>query len=527
MDEIRIPKGDIGEKIQIPVCRKTVNVAFSTDYNLADYQVPIKRLLHLSVNVLSPMQYISGNSADLSGDIEYTALYVGDDNQLYTISIKDEYSTTVALDKANEIPPNSPIDLYARFNPTSVTSRVTAPKKLNIKASLSGDISAYGNIEHRETISGEANAESIERLIVPVRCANILHGKSETFMVNQRIPLEIKSLDEDKTVDMRIVGVYSSPHITNVDSADGVALCRGDLYIKVYTCCDENGDIKVQSSKVPFTCEVNVESLDDDYDCCAYGECVAVGVTIDENDINISVPVNVNISAMNNKIVKTVSDAYSTDCPCEASFKTYNTINGLCAINGNFTMSGNVPLSDIAKPGGDSITADDKIFDSFVTLVVESVIYDKGKYMVSGKSVWTVIFSNEEEYKIVLVEMPFKYEIEGQEQTPDMYDFILRALNTRARIEDDRLLLDAEIAVCGTLYGNNEINMLDELNFDGEYNDNEAGYTVYFPDGSDTLWKVGKKYHKPLRRIINANNLLGNINSDDKKSLDGVNYLVV
>jgi len=528
MEENRIPTGDIGEKIQIPVCRKTVSVECNTDYNLADYQMPIKRLLHLTTNVMPPMQYVSGNSADISGDVEFTALYVGEDNQLYTLSIKDDYTTTVGLDKAYDLSPDSVVDVYAKFEPASAVSRVISPKKLNIKTVLNGDVQAYGNAMHKEKIVGDVNSERVERLVVTKRCSEILHGRSETITVNDKITLDDRKSADDQPINIRVIGAYAYSYITDIDASDGVAACRGDLYIKVYTCCDEDGNIKVLKNKVSFTCNVDIENLSDDFECCAYGKCGAVSVSISDNDIGVSVPVNVNITAAKNKSIKAVSDAYSTESPCEISYRDYDIVTNVVPFGGNFTLSGSIPLSDLSKGNVDGITADDKIIDSFVTLSPEEITNDKGKYIINGKSIWIVLFENAEgEYKISLLEMPFRYEFEGKNGLPDSSDIAFESINTRARIEDDRLLLDSEIALSGTLFMDDKINMLDEMNFSGEYEGDGAGYTVYFPCSTDTLWGIGKKYHKSLTNIMASNNLLGNVNADDKKSIDGINYLIV
>ena len=68
---------------------------FSTDlaaeFLLPDYQPEIKRLLRVRAIPLPVDQYVGGSAAELSGAVEFQALYAAEDSSLWCVTKREDY----------------------------------------------------------------------------------------------------------------------------------------------------------------------------------------------------------------------------------------------------------------------------------------------------------------------------------------------------------------------------------------------------------------------------------------------------
>ena len=140
--------GAAPKRFQMPICDKTLSTEISTDFTLPDYQVEIRRILRVTPQILPPAKYVSGNSAELNGNIDYELLYVGSDGALYSAPLSAEYSITVPLEISSNFDLNEGVTLITDISNESTTTRVSAPRRLCIKCRLACHVKAYGMISY-------------------------------------------------------------------------------------------------------------------------------------------------------------------------------------------------------------------------------------------------------------------------------------------------------------------------------------------------------------------------------------------
>lgn len=125
--------------------------------------------------------------------------------------------------------------------------------------------------------------------------------------------------------------------------------------------------------------------------------------------------------------------------------------------------------------------------------------------------------------------MPFRFEVgaSGKEEVIGDYSAQANVILCRARVDGERISVDAELAVSLAVMGESRFRMVTEARF-GEKIDREASvYTVCYPSKDDTLWSVAKRYHRPVEAIAQINSLAGAPAADSADSLSGVKYLLV
>ena len=100
-------------------------------------------------------------------------------------------------------------------------------------------------------------------------------------------------------------------------------------------------------------------------------------------------------------------------------------------------------------------------------------------------------------------------------------------ISARARLDGERIGVDAEVMMCGVISKTENTRMLDSVSF-GEETENRRGeYIICYPSRTDTLWSVAKRYGKTVRALTLANKLKVTEAPDGADTLDGVHFLVV
>ena len=124
----------------MPICDKSINTEISNDYTLPDYLPEIRRILRVGVSPMPPAKYISGNSAEFNGGVDYDLLYVGSDGAIHSAPLNAEYAFSVPLEISSDFDLNEGVLSLCKLSECGVTSRVSSPRRLNIKCRLCANI---------------------------------------------------------------------------------------------------------------------------------------------------------------------------------------------------------------------------------------------------------------------------------------------------------------------------------------------------------------------------------------------------
>ena len=126
--------------VQTKICDRSLTQEINEDFSLPDYQPEIRRLLKVDVALPPLAKYIGAGKAEFSGDVIYNILYIGSDNGLYSCRLSTEYAFDAPLDNDKNCDMSENIVCFAKASPDSVVSRVTAPRKLNIRCKLKATV---------------------------------------------------------------------------------------------------------------------------------------------------------------------------------------------------------------------------------------------------------------------------------------------------------------------------------------------------------------------------------------------------
>lgn len=526
--------------IQTEICRKNVTAELSADYTLPDYQPEIKKLHRVTVNVIPPTQFVGSGSAEFSGTLDYSLLYSDNDGKLCLAVISDDYSFSVPFEKsADGSDPSLDPELlcFADVVSDSVNARVSAPRRVSLRCRLHAKVSAYGTDTPECIISGMSEHDVIEKLEDTVGVNCVMRGECELMMLGDEI-----SFDSNPSAalsgggEIRIIMPEVSVFVSEVSAADGYVSCRGDATVKILLCReDPEGEPYSVTKKLPFSTAVELDGVSAGCECRAFGRVHDISVSNEEGRILCEVGVSIVAEAQKNVGLCYVKDIYSTESDCECTVKEQSYPTALRCFSGNLTGGGTLTLAELGvEPGSVLIDC------SALSASVDSVTLDKGKYAVLGNCRYSLLMNLGAETFSKECTLPFKYETDAKSDISEFeFDATAEVISVRCRTDAEKVLIDSEIFVTARLFGTNKLKAVTEAmlsagsekadgNQEGQERDNKkSAFTVCYPDKSDTLWSVGKRYRAELATLAERNGLRSIDDPSSTDSIKDVKYLLI
>lgn len=502
------------EGLQIPLCEKTVHTEVAGDFSLPDYQPEIKRLLRIRPCVLPASHYAGSGNAEFSGTLDYYVLYMGNDGGLYCAPLHTEYGFSVPFEQAE-----AEVGLcMADVVPESVVGRVSAPRKLNIRCRLRSDVCVMGALPAAEQTEGVVDPFSVERLQGEQTLAQIGCGTGDVVRLGEDI------LIDSKGRNMRLVCAEGQVHVEEVSCTEGQVHCRGQVELKLMMSAEEQGSLpdpvpSYLTRKLPFSGSIPVEAAMPGAQCCVVGDAAELSVTVEETYMHAEVGVILQARVMHNRPVRYTKDIFSTKRACECTYSHYDLPVSIRALNGNFTQSDSASLSENGMPAG-------SIVDVCGSAEAEEMRWEDGKCTLSGTGHYIVLISDEREVSAHEISMPWRYAFDCEREPAD-WRAHMQVLSCRARVDGERIGIDAELACAVRVWDTDRVSVLRGVQFGEAGGARRGAFVVCYPSGQDSLWSVAKRYGTALASVRAANGLSADAPADSAQSIEGCKYLIV
>lgn len=503
------------EGMQIPLCDKTVLTEVAGDFSLPDYQPEIKRLLRIRPCVLPASHYAGAGNAEFSGTLDYYVLYMGNDGGLYCAPLHTEYAISVPFEEGQ-----GGVSLcMADVVPESVVGRVSAPRKLNIRCRLRSGVRIFGTLPVAEQTEGVVDPFSVERLQGEQTLAHVGYGVGDVVRLGEDI------LTDSRGRNMRLVCAEGQVHVQEATPGAGVVNCRGEVELKLMMSAEEQGSLPdpvptYLVRKLPFSGSIEVSCATPGSECCVVGNCAELSVAVEETYMHAEVGVVLQARVMSNRPMRYTKDIFSSKKACECVYDEYALPVAIRALNGNFTQSDSASLAEAGIAGGGSIV------DVCGSADAEEMSWDRGRCTISGTGHYIVLMYADGEVSPHEISLPWKYEFECAREPMDWRAHV-QVLSCRARVDGERIGVDAEIACAAEVWDTCSAKVLRSVSF-GEATAGQSGaFVVCYPSAKDSLWSVAKRYATSLSSVRTANDLDDDVPADDPASIQGCKYLIV
>lgn len=481
------------QRFRMPICDKTINTEISGDYTLPDYQAEIRKVLRVGVSVLPPTRFISGNSAEFGGVVDYDLVYVGADGGIYSAPLSAEYSFTAPLEISSDFDLNEGVITVCKINDESTTARVSAPRRLSIKCRLSSKVKAYGMMVSGESGSDDISSESIERLFECASVSSPIALTGDMLELSAQLPL---SSDTQRVADARGVAVISECSV-----GDGYLDYKGEVQLSLLVCEDqESASVQAIQKKIPFSDRIECEDLEGACSIQAKAYVSDISINVEDSAIMCTVNVIPDITAYKSEELRYTRDLYSTSRQSDVSYKEYALPTLIGAERRNFSQSERIPLSDT------SIQHGSRIVDMTCKPYVEKAEYDKSRHIITGNAKYSLLLENNGEFSSYELSLPFKYESGGTDAEVLEYNTDMQVLSTLGRIDGGNLCIDTELSVSAMFMSESKISRVCNVSFGNEIERPSGEIIICYPAPDDTVWSVAKRYAVPVKKISSMAN---------------------
>ena len=506
-------------RFETSVCDRQWSIELSGDHVLPDYLPEIKRILRVGARCDLPSSYISGDRAEISGAIHYDLLYAGNDGELYTACLDDDYKFEAPFDRDRDADMSEGVTLLADISLDGVVGRATGPRKLSVKCRMKPRVRCYAPLELEEKIDGLEDEASLRRLIASGEYAKVIRGREES------IPLADEVIPDGSIEDIRVIGATGRVFVTETSATRDAVICRGEAVIKLMICHDGGGEGSVIIRKIPFSREIACDGAVGGNECRAWGEMGEITVTVGEGRIGCEAVMTLEYELQRSESFEYTRDIYSTAAPCEVIMAEHSMPCAIRCMNGNFTQNGVFDQKENGIPVGSVIVDADGV------AICDKASIEKGRGVLSGEVRYNILFADEGEWGSRDLTQPFRYEFDlplaVDREIEPMWSACTCLVGCRARLDGERIAIDSEISAAIRLFCNEVIAAVGEVRM-GEGEPARRGECrICYPDSDDTLWSVAKRYRTDAERMATVNSLRIDGSPDSADSLTGVRFVIV
>ncbi len=467
------------------------------DYVMPDYYPDIFKLVKCMLCPSVVSHSLSGDKLTYELLVKIKVLYCSDEsNEINCVDQRMTFTKTVDFGGSCE---NADIT----FSPVVdyVNCRAVNQRRLDVRGAVS--------------IKIKAGCEKTEEIVSDAFGSNIQLRKENVFVVGTRMCKEC-TFEVDEDIDIS----YSKPAIRAVILADAVninidrkiiankLITKGEAKVNFLY----NGDDSPETMEftVPYSQVIDIDGLDDSYDCDVSAKIVCCEVTPHNNDdgemrtVNCKLLICVKCRAYCTKNILVVADAYSTKNECEC------TCSQLEVETEPVKYSDTTVVKSEVKSENGNLS---KIYDvrGYVRSCTVSCDKDEGKLRVTG-TVSTCVTACSDDGKPFVMdnEAGFEHIFDVGEDNIRIRDCCAEVLSVSYSLPDSERIeikTEVKISICASKMCNRRV--VTDITVDPDTIKESEGYAlkIYFADEGEDLWNIAKKYSTSVDAIIEENEL--------------------
>ena len=173
--------------------------------------------------------------------------------------------------------------------------------------------------------------------------------------------------------------------------------------------------------------------------------------------------------------------------------------------------------------------------------------FENGKFVLDGECKYTALLSAGAEMFQKEFSLPFRYEFRHDGEAADGsaadstagasvnspatdgYDADSSAeiVSVRCRIDAEKLSVDSELALSARISGRQSIHSVSAVMFGVPVSRTDGEIVICYPDKSDSLWSVCKRYGVGIGSVAGRNGIKSLDNLDAPASVSAVKYLLL
>ena len=487
------------------------------DYSLPDYKSDLRRVLYSKAEVIPAASFIDSGEVCYSGVVNYSIVYLNGENELEGLEITSDYDGAVKSESEGA----ECVSVDTRV--ANYSLRLVGPRRLQARASLSSEIT-LGESVCRE-IGGDAfkNSDTLQLSQLQFKV-----GRVRSFLSEEReLAAKIGDFEGAIADEVRVIHSSATARVDDASLTVGGVEIRGSAVVNSLVRIRGEAPVKL-SAVIPFEETVGAEGISDESEIFAEGRISSVKVEVNPAEfgceITADVIAEISVISHENTEVSAIDDAYLTNGYADCEYESFAYDECLPSIFETVRAEENVERAALGLSGARDIV----LADALPKLQAE--IDADGTVRVSGEIKFSGIASEvgdggELSFISFKHSVPFEKKLGALScgEGVTRCECRVGTLSSAADIDKGQICFSYEGKVSVFAREKKCVRMLASMKT-GESDGGErrpSRVTVYYPDRSDSLFGIAKKFRTTVRNIAVDNALTESVVSSG--TVNGIN----
>jgi len=429
----------------------------------------------------------------IDGNINTYIMYMADDS-------KDKVrGLTTSLDFSESIQiANCKEGMNCKLNTKlkSIEAKVINGRKVGIKAAIEIEINIYSN-EEVEIVNNVQNAEDIQILKEDLK-VNSLVGMGDT-KIYAKDTVNIDNVDNLAEILKADVAIGEK----DVKISYNKILTKSEASIKIMYLTEDNR-INNITAKIPVVGFIDIPNVTEENMCDVDYEIKNIVLkpnSAEEHSIYIELEISAAATVYEEKEINLIQDLYSPSENLTFNKKRITTITNKKTIRETKQVREKVNIEGIENRS---------IIDVDVVPMIEKENQLNNKINYEGELELRFILSNSDlQVDNRVVKIPFNYTVEEQCGDDNINRNMEMEIANQDFIVQEGGVVNSNIDITMNLnsYRSANMNIIDEIQTDGEREEEDYSILMYIVKKDDTLWKIAKRFGSTVEDIARINGI--------------------
>lgn len=429
----------------------------------------------------------------IDGNINTYITYLADDVQdkVRGINTSLDFSEIIPVSNSRE-----GLDFKLQTKLKSIECKVINGRKIGIKATLEFEIQLYLK-EEVAIVNSIENAQGIQMLKEDLKVNSLVGIGENKIYAKDNISIDnIDNLAE-------ILKINVSIGDRDVKVSYNKILTKADAHVKLMYLTEDNR-VNTVSTKIPIVGFVDILNVTEENICDVNYEVRNVVIkpnNTEDHSIYIEIEVGVMVIVYEEKQINLIQDLYSPCDNLEFNKKKINTMTNKQRHQEMKQIREKVEVEGIENKN---------IVDVDINPVIEKQEILTNRIIYTGMLEMRFILSNQDlDMDLRNVKIPFEYILDGLENAENMNSQLdIEVANQDFIIQDGgEITSNIDLLMNNDVHRNTNINIMNEIQTNGEREAEDYNIILYIVKKGDTLWEIAKKFGSTIDDIVRTNGI--------------------
>ena len=471
------------------------------EYSLPDYNGDVKKVLLVKTQVFPSGKFVGEDLLEFSGSVGYEVVYVDGENNVTHADFSTDYEAAVKINSENYV------DSDVKTVVSSYNMRLIGPRKFSVKCSLDSDVRISERREH--SIDGDAFMEyEPEYMSTTANVYTSAFASGAAREINE----EISVIDGAIADEVEILLCDVRPDVTVSERTENGALIKGSIKVDLlYRNADDN--FKKAEKEIPYSEEISLDGAEDFDTLDLRIEMVNKKATVipTENGVSLNASLSVlpRVCGVRNGKVDLVTDLYLKERGTENEYSDFGYIEHICTERCDGEVSAKYPLSEFDAPDISEIICADAALRTESCEILDQSVKINGEIKFSA-----IACQVSEDGERSFVPVKFSEQFEQYVNVSCQIHDNMRANcsvclgDVKMDVDDGHIVASCDLMASVSLVADRRQRCLGASYVtDDEYGGDDSVVTVYYPDASESLFEIAKKFHTSVGAIAESNRL--------------------